>query len=636
MKGFSDVRFRVLLSCVLLIGLGLFLYSSILSFEYVWDDTLLFVDKVSLLNEPLSWELVSQPVLFGTSYFRPLVFLSWYAEFKFWGQSSTVSHAIHLVVYLLNCLLVYGVARIFLESCERRELKSLLAALVYCAHPVLIETTAWVSGRFDLFVSFFMYLAVLIYFSDKVKGKSALVGLFYVCALFSKELGLVFPFIIYALWMAKYGTGSSLLVSTKRFVGENRALLILLVVISVVYLILRSYSVGGIYHREISWFYVSEAYFSDFLPFKALLFYAYRLVLPFLAGGALHPYEYYWTGFHESFLAIAFALMAFVLVVRGLIKNERPIYWLILAGLFCLSLVLHIIPLTVGENLGHDRFLSSGLAFFVIAAMRPDYVGLLTKIKVRRKVAVGIVASCVVFWGAIVAFTHHSFLNVWKNEFSLWQESYRVYPDFKPGTYNYVYSALKSGRLEIAEEVLQEIAEEEGFGVSEQSLYADLLVRKGDPEALRYLEGLEVALPKFHQGEVPIYMITSFHVTPKQLGGFYSTYASALVVFEGDLEKAKEYNDIAAWYLEKGEVLPLLYQRAAIEYLLGNYDEALDKLVVISSWNFAHKEDLVAFFEMLVEKYCSGKESLEPCEQFDQKEAKWLQIEEQLARGLGS
>jgi len=80
-KGFSDVRFRVLLSCVLLIGLGLFLYSSILSFEYVWDDTLLFVDKVSLLNEPLSWELVSQPVLFGTSYFRPLVFLSWYAEF---------------------------------------------------------------------------------------------------------------------------------------------------------------------------------------------------------------------------------------------------------------------------------------------------------------------------------------------------------------------------------------------------------------------------------------------------------------------------------------------------------------------------------------------------------------------------
>src|SRR5690606_41990472 len=61
-------------------------------------------------------------------------------------------------------------------------------------------------------------------------------------------------------------------------------------------------------------------------------------------------------------ISIAFALMAFIVVVRGLIKNERPVYWLILAGLFCLSLVLHIIPLTIGENLGHDRFLSSGLA----------------------------------------------------------------------------------------------------------------------------------------------------------------------------------------------------------------------------------------------------------------------------------
>src|SRR5690606_92307 len=107
-------------------------------------------------------------------------------------------------VYLLNCLLVYGIARIFLQSCERRELKSLLAASVYCAHPVLIETTAWVSGRFDLFVSFFMYFAVLVYFSGGVKGKAVLVGLLYICALFSKELGLVFPFVLYALWMAKF------------------------------------------------------------------------------------------------------------------------------------------------------------------------------------------------------------------------------------------------------------------------------------------------------------------------------------------------------------------------------------------------------------------------------------------------
>src|SRR5690606_36543704 len=214
--------------------------------------------------------------------------------------------------------------------------------------------------RFDLFVSFFMYFAVLVYFSGGVKGKAVLVGLLYICALFSKELGLVFPFVLYALWIAKFGTGNSLLTNTKRFVSENMSLLVLLFIISLAYLVLRSYSVGEIYHRGISWFYVPEAYFSEFLPFKAVMFSVYRLVLPFLSGGALHPYEYYWVGLYESGLAIAFALMAFIVVVRGLIKNERPVYWLILSGLFCLSLVLHIIPLTIGENLGHDRFLSSG------------------------------------------------------------------------------------------------------------------------------------------------------------------------------------------------------------------------------------------------------------------------------------
>ncbi|WP_342630805.1 hypothetical protein [Marinobacter alkaliphilus] len=630
MKSLSHVNCRVLLSCSLLIAVGVVLYSSILGYEYVWDDTLLFVDKVSLLNEPLSWELISQPVLFGTSYFRPFVFLSWYVEFQLWGQSSAVSHAIHLVVYILNCLLVYGLARVFLVNCKNHEIRALLAALVYACHPVLIETTAWISGRFDLFVSFFIYLAVLVYFSGLRRGKLLAIGLCFVFALFSKELGVVLPFVIYALWMAKYGVGFSLLNGSKRFLLENKLLVLMFFFILVMYFLLRSQAMGGIYHRGISWFYVTEAYFSDFLPFKAPLFYLYRLMLPFLAGGALHPYEYYWVKPYESLAVIAFTLVAFFILLRGLVRNKKELYWLVLSGVFCLSLVLHIIPLTIGENLGHDRFLSTALAFFVIAVFRPDYANFLIRIKVRPKVASGIVGGCLAFWFALVVLTHQSLLGVWKDEFSLWQESYRVYPDFKPASYNYVYSAIKSGRFDTAEDVLLEISESRGFGVSEQSLYADLLVRKGDPEALRYLEGLDAAIPDFHEDEYPLYMLANFSVTPKQLGGFYSTYSSAMIIFEGDLKSAKELNSVAAWYLDKGETLPLLYQKAAIEYLSGNYEKSHDLLVEISGWHFSHKKNLIAFFETLVEKYCGIKKDDEPCENYVQKNDQWLEIETQL------
>ena len=73
-----------------LIFIGVFvscLYYPVLNAQYVWDDTLLIVTKTGLRENPLSWELISSPVLPGTSYFRPLIFLSWYWEFKFFGQN---------------------------------------------------------------------------------------------------------------------------------------------------------------------------------------------------------------------------------------------------------------------------------------------------------------------------------------------------------------------------------------------------------------------------------------------------------------------------------------------------------------------------------------------------------------------
>src|SRR5690606_30756277 len=86
------------------------LYAQSLSYGYVWDDTLLFVDKTALVNEPLSWALLSEPVLPGTSYFRPLMLLSMFTEFHLFGQQPAVSHAVNVGIFLINALLVYLLA----------------------------------------------------------------------------------------------------------------------------------------------------------------------------------------------------------------------------------------------------------------------------------------------------------------------------------------------------------------------------------------------------------------------------------------------------------------------------------------------------------------------------------------------
>ena len=90
--------------------LVLLLYGQTLGFSYVWDDGIIFLDKNDLMVKPLSWGLLSQPVLEGTSYLRPVVFLTWFTEFHLFGQRPALSHAVNVGLFLLNVILLFQVA----------------------------------------------------------------------------------------------------------------------------------------------------------------------------------------------------------------------------------------------------------------------------------------------------------------------------------------------------------------------------------------------------------------------------------------------------------------------------------------------------------------------------------------------
>src|SRR5690606_9896601 len=118
------------------------MYLQTLGFEYVWDDPLLFLDKTALVNEPLSWQLLVEPVLPGTSYMRPLVFLTLYAEFNLLGQSPMISHAVNLFIFVFDVLLVFMVGKRVIESVGLSSpvLRSWIAAILYVLHPALVES----------------------------------------------------------------------------------------------------------------------------------------------------------------------------------------------------------------------------------------------------------------------------------------------------------------------------------------------------------------------------------------------------------------------------------------------------------------------------------------------------------------
>ncbi len=192
------------------IVLIIFLYSSVFFAQYVWDDILLFVSKTGLVEAPFSWDLISGPVLPNTIYFRPLVFFSWYIEFHIFGLNPMISHIIGLLIFIINNLLLFYLTYILAQRFKRSNplILASIATLLYITHPALIESTAWISGRFDQLSTLFSLVAFLIfskYFKDSQTSLSWFVsiaiGFSFACALFSKEVAIWLPIILFILYV---------------------------------------------------------------------------------------------------------------------------------------------------------------------------------------------------------------------------------------------------------------------------------------------------------------------------------------------------------------------------------------------------------------------------------------------------
>lgn len=151
-RSLHSTRFCVLLALVLV---ALF-YGPTLGFELVWDDSIWLNefrrhDLATLLKANLTGNTLA-------SYYRPLVAAVLSLQLAI-SQQPVFLHALNVALHACNLLLVIAIAR---RQVTRRPAYLLpLAITVLAIHPILVEPVAWVSGRFDLFYTAFLLLALL-------------------------------------------------------------------------------------------------------------------------------------------------------------------------------------------------------------------------------------------------------------------------------------------------------------------------------------------------------------------------------------------------------------------------------------------------------------------------------------------
>jgi len=140
-------------------------YLQALDFPFVSDDGAYLTSNAKLAGLQVSelWRLLLEP--FNPYEFLPLRDFSYWLDASLFGLSPSAMRIENIVLYLLSCVLVYGVTlKLWRDFNPAQAVSAPWAAAVVTAlfvmHPAHVESVVWISGRKDVLSGLFSMLAL--------------------------------------------------------------------------------------------------------------------------------------------------------------------------------------------------------------------------------------------------------------------------------------------------------------------------------------------------------------------------------------------------------------------------------------------------------------------------------------------
>ena len=433
-----------------LIGLA---FGQAIHFGYVWDDNSLFLNTPDLRSPGLIWHALWQPILPGTTYMRPLVLASFAAEFLTLGTSPAWAHGINLLIHLGNVSLVMALAHHFVRDTARPAVKVVLAGLLYGLHPALIEPVTWVAGRFDLMVTFFSLAALLA--AVKLSGWRRVLAVsacFFLAAL-SKEMAATLPLLVFLTLLAARDREIPWRELPRHVLRRDAAMYALLLATGIVYLVIRKIAMPGFVHYDTG----VESDFHHAVGHVAfvgqtLIFYVKMSLWPFADINPMHPFSPEQMTVADRLTGVG-ALILALLASAVALRRRSAAGILFVAWFVALLPVLNILPLTIGGNIGHERFLVLPLAFLVVGLMHLPLPKLSPSATMTARYALPALA---VTWTAFALVSVRDDLPHWKNDLTLWGWAYAKHPNMDFVRYSYAGAAIRYQRMDIAGRILSD------------------------------------------------------------------------------------------------------------------------------------------------------------------------------------
>lgn len=377
-------------------------YAAVATVGFVWDDQSLILGSPFITGQ-FSWlDHFFRSFWGGTlqstrSFYRPLITLSYAADFYLWHGWPGGFHLANLVLHTMSAVLV---GRLCLRAVARPAVAGFLAA-AFATFPRLTESVVWISGRTDVAAGTFTFGALLVYASGREHWRKALAGLLLLLGLLCKEVALA-GLVALVLFEWRRSEHPRRTFRALRELGPVLAASFLYGVLRSVVMLGRPAEPGSL-NRTVA----NVALASTEAIGRYLLMIADPL-RPHLQIGNLERLQ-------PAFSAVgALALVTVLIMLYRYARRGTSMQWMAFGlGAGAIALVLHIVPFQ--DNIvAADRFLYLPVAALaVFAAPLAERFG-------QRHPRLGLTSGVLLV--SLFAITTSLRVRTWSNDVALWRE----------------------------------------------------------------------------------------------------------------------------------------------------------------------------------------------------------------------
>lgn len=418
-----------------LITINLLVYSPVRDFSFInWDDGI-YVKSNPHVVHGLTWQAVSWA--FTTGYaanWHPITWLSHMLDVQMFGVAAGPQHVTNVVLHILNSILLFAA----LSRLTGAPVKSAFVAAIFAAHPLHVESVAWVAERKDVLSTMFA-LCVLLGYAFYVERPTAarwiLVIVAYAMGLMAKPMLVSLPLVLLLVdyWPLQRVREASEWSAWRPYIVEKIPLFVLAVASSAVTFATQQHggTVRSLQAVPLSLRLANAATSYSFYLIKSVWPVDLAVFYPYV------PSQWPW-------VVAGLALLAAISFVAVRVRLSRP--YLFTGWLwFLLTLVPVIGIVQVGQQSRADRYTYFPLIGFaiVVAWGMPE---LLRRWKYGQIVTV--VAATIAVISCVVAARVQA--GYWKNDETLWTHAIEATTDNYLAYSNLARDLVAKGRSQEA------------------------------------------------------------------------------------------------------------------------------------------------------------------------------------------